>query len=1166
MSLRLSFLAACCTLFGTVSVWGQTTLAEWNARGQLRDACVDTSSGRVYAAAYDRDQVWVFDPASGERLAQIPVGNGPSALALEAGGRTLACLNRLDGTVSLVRLPQEEVDGVVQVGEGATVLEALPLGGFIVANPFEDALTAIDPSGQGSAATWAANVPVPSALAVGDTLLAVASRAGGGLFVYDLATRGQVQSVPMDDVRFLRALPAGRFLAGSSQGLQVADGASGKIVAKKNMDAVDAAVDGGTIVVLSGTSVVRLNGDLAAEDTVSLNAEALRIQARNGFVLALNPRDQVYQAYNPNGLALHAPPVSAPVVAEATPTVVEAAPAGTPAPAPASQPVAAAQPAAPEAQPAPAPAQQAPAAVEAPPAQSGKDVVHRYPLRTSGIGAPEPGRRPSANPLNAGSPRTITDALLQPTEFGSPGSGFVAPDWTQPMEDVQAGHGTVDLDTGRHLYEDKVHLRLGNMLFQSDLLSYSESDSEFFAQGNVRVEQESSYMTADDILYEAPLEEELPPPQVLEDPLDEQGQARQRLSLGRVHANGVHIVEPTREVSMDTVTYDFLKSEGELYNAHGRAGVFYYNAKHLRVLGPASVEGEDVWVTTCDHDPPHYKLRVSKVLIEDGELTRGSNTRLQLGKVNTPLYLPSWRRKGTGFNPWAVDFDSGRRAEIGYYLNLGQRFDLSPYVSAGPRIFPTEKEGVGIGGDVEYDFSKNPASWFYRTKGEIHGLVTTEDRDYLEWYHRYEYSDDLVLRVQAEQWGDETFYKEFFYDEYRNRTTPRTFANVTYRQPGYIATGTVRLHTHSWVRETERLPEATFHLLERPLGSRLYLTFDTINGYNDRQPRGSHGTRTVNIARLTYDWDPLPALSITPFLEGEASWYSRERVEDSSAGRGSITAGTTFQSRFHRDYEGFWGFSAFKHIVVPSVTYSYRPETSLDIQDTPAFDTLDSVFGRSRIETKLANVFYGRDAETGEVWQVGRLTLYQGNDFWNETRKAEDYEVEVDIRPRSWWGLQMAGERHKVSKSYDTDSSVDWEERFRNWYEDTFGGPVDWEPRDDYTGRYGDYDRVLAQLYYDDTLTGGNIQSRIGFAYTGTDGRKFNREVLYGFGYRWEKWGLGFEHRYDLEADRLRTQTYELRRSLHCWETALRFRDRESGFDIDIAFNIKAFPGSQIKF
>jgi len=299
----------------------------------------------------------------------------------------------------------------------------------------------------------------------------------------------------------------------------------------------------------------------------------------------------------------------------------------------------------------------------------------------------------------------------------------------------------------------------------------------------------------------------------------------------------------------------------------------------------------------------------------------------------------------------------------------------------------------------------------------------------------------------------------------------------------------------------------------------------------------------------------------------EGTWYSEERIEDDAAFRYSNTVGATFQTRLHKAYPGRAGFSGFKHIIVPSVTYSYRPETTMDVEDTPRFDAVDNVYGRSRIESKIDNVVFGRDAETNEVWQVARLTLYQGNDFWNENRKADDYEVECDIRPRPWWGWQLVGERHAIDNEYDLNEPYFLQRELLRLYEWVTGEPWDWETAYQYDARYGDYNRLLSYLYYDDTTIGGNLNGRLGFGYAETQQRLFNREILYGLGYKLgENWGLAFEHRYDLERNELVRQRYELRRRLHCWDMTIRATGRESGWDVGVEFSIVAFPGTKVKF
>lgn len=822
-------------------------------------------------------------------------------------------------------------------------------------------------------------------------------------------------------------------------------------------------------------------------------------------------------------------------------------------------------------------------------------LLRQQPLRVGELRAPRPGR-PSANPLEGMDKRTIRDAITRPVEFGEAALGFEPPDWTEPLRDIEADSMTADLATRETVLKDQVRLRLGKMDFQSDSFRFSEQDGHYEAVGNVLVQQHLSRLSADRLSYTAPAKIEVEESFVLEPGPDEQGFARKRLTMGRLLAENLHVEEPTRELYAAYVDYDFATQTGELRDARGTATVFRYEAEHVEILGPDNARFENISLTTCPNDPPHFKLHLKKLEVFDRDTIRAEKLRLQLGKFKTPFYLPLYRAGAD--QAMMLDYDSGRRASTGYYVNTGVQFDITPEVSLGPRIMPTAKQGFGLGADMYYDFMSKPTSPLYRTQGELHGLYTTKERGHYLWRHRYEDNEDFVLRVESEHWSDRDYFKDFFYEEFRNRTTPRSFAHLLYRQPGYIATATARLNTHSWLAESEQLPEATFHLIERPLSGPLMASFDTVSGYYRQKFRDLEGFRSVNTGRLSLDWNPLPYLGVTPFIESQATWYQHLAHRDTDYFRFNHTAGLTLLTRFHKIYPGLLGFSAIKHVVEPSMTYSYTPSTSLRASEVPQMDAYDSVFGRSRIETKLSNLFYGRDAETDEVWRVGRVTLYHGADFWNEVQKSQDYEVEIDIRPRPWWGTQFVLERHDVNggnrrkrqrKLADmmgrASSLYDHYNRLLNTY-----NPYDpsnlfnqhgtafspqlalaqrsrYDRSQEHKALYTDYTRLLTQVYYDNTLLGGRLSSRVGFAYTDTAGTVYNREILYGLGYKiGEHWGVSFEHIYSLRERDMIRQTYEVRRKFDCWESAVRFRDRGSGFDVNLEVSLVAFPGSRIRF
>lgn len=1179
---------------------------------------------KVLLADYARSRVIQVDPATGastEAFAVVMTGSvsRPTGLVATHGGTSpfVACVGGQYSTSSGQELPgflhvqkcpvASGTPSSTSIVDSKTLLTAVMAGdnSLLMADPFGDRILRVSPLGDLAANpdTLLQGAGRPFRIAVSDNGGAANWVSWIGLSSNTLTTMKLAEKAGKPVACALPGKPAAvAWLAGDAFAVATPSGIllcrAGDIApfAEKVLPVTDMAKDGKGLVVLSAGDMVMLDGKLNETGRVPLDLPAKLIRACGPVLVAMAPQEGQQQAVvwdrKPQAAAGEAPSESgteavdtdetAPV--ETSIEVVEAAaaePSPEPAPAPmveeapetapvaaqpAQEPEAPENPVAAAAPEAGTPEEETPPATEAEaaaPAEKPRGKYRSMPMFTGSLRAPA--LNTATHKLIGGVERQgLRDALTRPIEFGEPGLGFTPPDWTEPLRDLEADTMTTDLATGKTVMQDNVRLRLGEMAFRSDQFSYSDEQGSYDAEGHVEVSQRQSTLTADHLSYATPDPGVVERAFVLE-PRDEQNMAKKRLSMGRITGRNLHVNEPTRELMAEEVDYDFAAQKGTLVNARGRAAYFYYSAEKLHILGPEEFIAENAWFTTCPGDPPGYRLMVKELHVEGGEAVAGSGARLALGNFKAPFPLPIWGSTA-GPYPWSVDFDSGRYAETGYYLNLGQQFQLSRELSLGPRIMPTEKEGVGLGGDIYYDYMKTPSSRLYRTSGEFHGLQTTENRGYLAWYNRFEPDKDLVLRMQAEQWSDEEFYKDFFYEQYRHRSDPRTFANLTLRKEDFIATGTARINTHSWVGETERLPEATFHLVERPLMDRLMFSFDTVNGYNDRNPGREYGARSVNIARLSYDWDPASWLSVTPFLELEGAWYQRERTTEDSASRVSNLTGVTLQTRLHREFPGFWGFSAFKHVILPSVTYSYRPEPTLAAEDAPRFDALDNVYGRSRLETKLTNVVYGRDAETNDVWQAARLTLYQGNDFWNETRRADDYEAELDLRPRPWWGMQLAGERHDTRRPESLLEENHLENRFYKAYERATGKVLN-DRAADLNLRYADYTRLLTQLYYDNTVVGGRFNTRVGFAYSDTDGNIYNRDVLYGLGYRLsETWGVSFEHIYDLNEDEMRSQTYEIRRSFKCWETALRFRDRQSGFDVNMEISLTAFPDTAIGF
>jgi hypothetical protein len=782
-----------------------------------------------------------------------------------------------------------------------------------------------------------------------------------------------------------------------------------------------------------------------------------------------------------------------------------------------------------------------PGPAESSPKPSDSNYDYRYTV------PPPPsqlGRREAYAPGFGDPSRNFEDELTKALSLGEESASLLTADWNQNPEDLlTSGELVINAEAGRIESAGPVRFELGDVDIRSDSFVYTFEDRRLLLKGNVLVQRGDSRLSADSLRFDNPpidLGDKLVPilptrgGRAAGHPLIPHGTSPEDYapgsSRGSLHAENVVWEEQgLRELRGDSIDIDLDEQTGTMLNAEGRAGPLYFGAQQLHVQGPGNALAMDLWVTTCDRPVPHYRLRLTRAELEDNSRVVGMNARLQLGRVNTPLYFP---RVVASLLPeerlLATELKFGGSARIGSYINVAQWFRATENANLAPRFYPTTSEGIGFGLDGEYDLTNSPAATFFRSSGEFETLYTTEDRGYVHWYHRQELTPDTVALVQWEEWSDAEFIKDFYNSEYENRTGPRSFVNLTRTRPGYIATATVAPSLNGFTTETQKYPELTFHLLERNIGRNWYGTFDSTSGLYATRPDSLESVRTLAVGRMSYDWNVAPGFNVLPFVEVDGTHYSRTPDDRSDAVRGSMVGGVTVQSRIQRGFRGVRKFSGFKHLIIPSTSVLYRPAATIDADETPRFDDLDDRPARFRVESTLDNILLGRNAATGEVWSVARVTLYHGNDVYNESGVSSDYEAEVEVRPRPWWGVQAIGELHTV--------------------EEGPGSPGE------------DFNRVLAHVFFDNAIGKNNLNARIGYAHTDAAGEILNREILYGAGYKLNRnWSIGFEQRFDIDRTELSRQTYAIRRRLHDWEVGLTVRKRESGVDVGFQIGLLGF-------
>ena len=174
--------------YGAGSVWvantGDSTISRIDAqtgakRGALKIDADELAfgAGSLWASQRTANRVVRIDPATESVIQPIPVGNGPTGVAVGAGAVWVA--NSLDGTVSRIDPQTNAVAAVIATGNGAAAL-AVAAKGIWVSNQFAGTVARIDPqTNQVVRRVQVGNRPQGIALSGGDLLVSVRQSGAG---------------------------------------------------------------------------------------------------------------------------------------------------------------------------------------------------------------------------------------------------------------------------------------------------------------------------------------------------------------------------------------------------------------------------------------------------------------------------------------------------------------------------------------------------------------------------------------------------------------------------------------------------------------------------------------------------------------------------------------------------------------------------------------------------------------------------------------------------------------------------------------------------------------------------------------------------------------------------------------------------------------------------
>jgi LPS-assembly protein len=414
------------------------------------------------------------------------------------------------------------------------------------------------------------------------------------------------------------------------------------------------------------------------------------------------------------------------------------------------------------------------------------------------------------------------------------------------------------------------------------------------------------------------------------------------------------------------------------YNLHQRRLV----AEEIKTgIGPMYVGGEvlvgdlsnRVYVvgngllTTDDYAQPGYSIRAKTLTIMPGEYIEAQQATVCLG--HTPVfYVPKFRRNlQRDPNHWT--FTPGYRSRYGAFLFSGYHWAWNDQLRSGLELDAYTKRGLGVAPDLSWQvpgFGSGQVKYYY-----IHdlepgqapdGSAIAPDRQRVYFWHLGTLRTNLTVRSVVAWQSDAQIIRDFFESEYHRNAQPNSFVELEQAWPNYSLHLLVQPRVNDFWQAVQRLPELRLRGYRQQVGSSpFYYDSDSSLGYYEQKfpddPSNLLGVgpltnlpyaalrfdsyHQITLPHTFFNW-----LNVAPRIGGRFTHYGEAIGPGgvtSAENRGVFNAGIEVSFKASRLWPGVqsrWAqIDGLRHIIEPSVNYTWVPEPNVRPHRLPQFDS-----------------------------------------------------------------------------------------------------------------------------------------------------------------------------------------------------------------------------------
>lgn len=626
----------------------------------------------------------------------------------------------------------------------------------------------------------------------------------------------------------------------------------------------------------------------------------------------------------------------------------------------------------------------------------------------------------------------------------------------------------------------------------------------------------------------------------------------------------VRIEQPARGVlTGERIFYDLARKEGSVVMGRVQAYPWYGRAETTERVSEVEYVLKNGYITTCDHENPHYRLRASEVRVFPKDKVIAKNVVMYIGRLPV-MWFPVYHQPIIENRP-RVQFIYGTSSDWGNFLLSAWRFHLTGKTNVDVLVDYRSRKGFAEGADLYYDMkdfgleglgSGLFRSYFvhqndfgtYSKKAFRDEDDSAKLRKRFQWKHRMDMREDARVILEMNKLSDEHFLKDYFFNEYTTSgRIPRNYISFVHASPNYSLSVEANARLDDFYTVTQKLPQVRMSIPDQRLwdtnfyysGDHSGTVFD--KAYASDQQQNERVSRLDSMNQLSY-LTKIGFLQMMPFATFRNTAYTRTAEESEEVNRVSVGGGLNLSSRFHRVFDvqsEFLGIAVnqLRHLISPQIRYTHLHSPTVSSDRLYQLDEVDALTKLNVVELRLENKLQTKRGKAGNQRTVDlvrfisevdyHFNLKKDNLSMQDGGKFENLKFLLELRPYDWLYLDSG-----VEITPDNQA-------LRKGFIEAVMRPTD-ALRLNMSYRYGkEYPSSRNLLTFDADY-------------------KINK-----------KWRVGLYERFNLEKSVIEEQQISITRDLHCWELEFVYSVEGSRFFRDeytiwMALKLKAFPDLQL--